>query len=285
MNSIETVEKLILLSRQIQEQINADILQINSLFIISAKHRWISESLSLLAKQSNLFKSCILLLENNMEQEAFILARSQFNNMLWISYLCNDYDGTRVKEYFYESQVSQLIQLQNIKKFLEKLPDDEKQDNVYSSVIKKIKPQISSISDVLKAEGYNVDHLKSKSIFKLANNDNLFTELYLTFYHEASKFEHADISTVENFRKKVSDDCSVDIPFSFYLSQSDIHLWKDVFKSSLIIIYFSVDALYSRIINHEKYLFETNTFNEKSFHLIISELNKALDLIDGVDET
>lgn len=281
MNSTETVEKLILLSRQIQEHINIDILQENSPFIILEKYEWIRESLSLLAKQSNLFESCILLLENNMEQEAFILARSQFNNMLWISYLCNDYDGSRVKEYFYEPQISQLIQLKKIKKFLDKF-DDEEQSDIYTSIIEIIEPQISSISDVLKAEGYDIVKLKSKSIFSLTDNDKLLTSLYLTFYNEASKFEHADISTVKNYRNKVLDDYSTNMAFTFNLSQTDVHLWKEVFKNTLTITFMSINALYTRIFNHDKHLFETNMFNDKAFALIICNLKKALDIIEEI---
>jgi hypothetical protein len=70
----------------------------------------------LLAKNINLFESCLVLLENNMEQETYILARSQFNNSLWISYLCDDHNNERTKEYYYEYHISKLLQFRNIQK-------------------------------------------------------------------------------------------------------------------------------------------------------------------------
>ncbi len=70
----------------------------------------------MLAKNINLFESCLVLLENNMEQEAYILARSQFNNTLWISYLCDDHNNERTKEYYYEYHISKLLQFRNIQK-------------------------------------------------------------------------------------------------------------------------------------------------------------------------
>lgn len=70
----------------------------------------------MLAKNINLFESCLVLLENNMEQETYILARSQFNNSLWISYLCDDHNNERTKEYYYEYHISKLLQFRNIQK-------------------------------------------------------------------------------------------------------------------------------------------------------------------------
>lgn len=51
-----------------------------------------------------------------MEQEAYILARSQVNNTLWISYLCDDHNNERTKEYYYEYHISKLLQFRNIQK-------------------------------------------------------------------------------------------------------------------------------------------------------------------------
>jgi hypothetical protein len=59
--------------------------------------QWFIETITLMAKQVNLCDGCIALLENGMEQEAYILARSQFNNLLWIRYLLSDTDGSHLK--------------------------------------------------------------------------------------------------------------------------------------------------------------------------------------------
>ena len=51
-----------------------------------------------------------------MEQEAYILARIQFNNSLLISYLCDDHNNERTKDYYYEYHISKLLQFRNIQK-------------------------------------------------------------------------------------------------------------------------------------------------------------------------
>lgn len=72
-----------------------------------------------MAKRVNLCDSCLFLLKNGMEQEVYLLAGSQFNNMLWIEYICEGEDGFRVKEYFYQSHINQIKTNKNIKRMIE----------------------------------------------------------------------------------------------------------------------------------------------------------------------
>ena len=60
-----------------------------------------------------------------MEQEAYLLARSQFNNTLWIKYLCEaeEGDNTRLKEFFYQPDINQLRSNQNLKKMIRDFGD------------------------------------------------------------------------------------------------------------------------------------------------------------------
>ena len=73
-------KELIKQGKFIEEYIGKEVLKEGRPIIILEGYEWIREVLSLLAKNINLFESCLVLLENNMEQEAYILARSQFNN-------------------------------------------------------------------------------------------------------------------------------------------------------------------------------------------------------------
>ncbi|MDD3228781.1 MAG: DUF5677 domain-containing protein [Oscillospiraceae bacterium] len=289
MDNISSIQQAISLSRQIQEHLNKDILKEGQPFIIWEKYEWLREVLSLLAKQSNLFESCILLLENNMEQEAYILVRSQFNNMLWISYLCNDNNSNRVKEYFYEPLITQLQQLNNIKKYLHHLPEDTPQYQNFSSLdLTTIDLNLNRIKAILKDEGYVVDNpkkpLRNKSIFELTDKEPLLLGLYNSFYNDASKFEHADISTVKNYRSQIVDDISTDIAFIFDLSTSNIILWKSVFKSTLTTLFQSINALYNRIKNHDNHLFDFKQFEEINFSSLIINIKLATDIVDSITD-
>ena len=70
-----------------------------------------------------------------MEQEAYILARSQFNNTLWISYLCDDHNNERTKEYYYEYHISKLLQFRNIQKYVSE--NEEKIKNSGAEIIEE----------------------------------------------------------------------------------------------------------------------------------------------------
>jgi hypothetical protein len=289
MDNINSIQKAISLSRQIQEHLNKDILKEGQPLIILEKYEWLREVLSLLAKQSNLLESCILLLENNMEQEAYILARSQFNNMLWISYICNDNNNVRVKEYFYEPHITQLQQLNNIKKYLLHLPEDTQQFEKFSTLdLGTIVSNIDKIKAILKAEGYVVDNpqkpLRNKNIFELTDKDPLLLGMYNSFYNDASKFEHADISTVKNYRNSVVDDVSTNIAFVFDLSKSNNVLWKSVFNYTLTILFQSINTLYIRIKKYDNHLFDFKQFEEADFCSVIVNIKTASDIVDSITE-
>lgn len=286
--NIIACKKAISLARQIQEHLNKDILKEGQPMIIMNQYEWLREVLSLLSKQSNLFESCILLLENNMEQEAYILARSQFNNMLWISYLCKDNKNDRVKEYFYEEHIDRLQQLYNLKKYINNLPPDTMYLNEFPNLNQElINSKIDDIKTVLKSEGYVVDvpkqPLRNKRIIDLTEWDSMLLGLYDTFYNEASKYEHANISTTKSYRKSVVDDISVDVAFIFDLSKSDIELWKSVFGNSLTILFLSVNSILTRIQNKDKHLFDFEQFNEEDFSSIILNIKIVRDLLDTID--
>ena len=259
-NNTILCKKAISLSWKIQEHLNKDILKEGEVHIIMQEYEWLREVMSLLSKHSNLFESCILLLENNMEQEAYILARSQFNNMLWISYICNGQDNSRVKEYFYEQHITKLLQLNGIKNYLKHLSKDAPYYDEYSSInVKTINTTISNIKETLRAEGYQVDKqpnsIRNKKIIELTEFNPVLLGLYNTFYNESSKYEHADIATTSSFRKSVDDDVSTDSVYKIDMGKSDISLWKKVMSNTLTILFLSIDKIFERLKNNEQVLF------------------------------
>ena len=70
------------LLKEITEEIAKYVITEGYPIILIDEYSWYREVLSLMAKQVNLCASCILLLENGMEQEAYLLAKSQFNNAI-----------------------------------------------------------------------------------------------------------------------------------------------------------------------------------------------------------
>lgn len=269
---MDSKQNLISLSKQILEQINTHILKDNQPNIVQEGFEWLRESLSLLAKQSSLFESSLILLEKNKEEEAFVLTRSQFNNALWINYLCKDENGERFKEYTYEPTKYQIRQLINARKYIMGLPE-EPQYKDFPTLLDSINHKITECKQYLKSEGISNKNLKTKSIYDLSKEDLTLWGMYLSFYFNASKFEHADISTVANFREQIMDEYSINDVFRFNMSKSNESLWKVVFRWAIQILYTTIDVLYKRI----KIL---NIISEETFYSLIIYLKTALDMTD-----
>ena len=70
------------LLKEITEEIAKYVIKEGYPIILIDEYSWYREVLSLIAKQVNLCESCILLLENGIEQEAYLLAKGQFNNAI-----------------------------------------------------------------------------------------------------------------------------------------------------------------------------------------------------------
>lgn len=185
-------KELIKQGKFIEEYIGKEVLKEGRPIIILEGYEWIREVLSLLAKNINLFESCLVLLENNMEQEAYILARSQFNNTLWISYLCDDHNNERTKEYYYEYHISKLLQFRNIQKYVSE--NEEKIKNSGAEIIEEseIEEKITQVEALLTSEGYNTEKIYAKSIAKLAKEKQELFGVYISMYCEGSEYEHSN---------------------------------------------------------------------------------------------
>ena len=250
------------LLREINNDIAKDIIKEGQPIILVDEYSWYRETLSLLAKQVNLCDSCLLLLENGMEQEAYLLARSQFNNMLWIRYICGDEDNSRVKEYYYQPHKNQILANKNLKKLINEYGDQLDQRLLENDVIERLSNGISENMNILSRENQSSKIMK---VSDLAKQDSSLFGMYVTLYNEGSKFEHSDISTTKLYRKQVVNGYDTDQVFIFDLGESNKECWLTVFKYSFMSMFFAYDAIRDRITTKEAHLFLPTDYGSAAY--------------------
>lgn len=273
------------LLKEITEDIAKYVIKEGQPIILFDEYSWYREVLSLMAKQVNLCDSCILLLENGMEQEAYLLARSQFNNTLWIKYLCEaeeDDDNTRLKEYFYQPYINQLKLNRNLKKMIRDFGDALDERFKEDGLITKLNRNSKEIQKMLKDEKIGES---SKRVAELAKQDSILFGMYITLYNEGSKFEHSDISTTKLYRKQAAPGYPTDQTFIFDLGKSNKEDWFKVFQCSQMSLFFAFDSIYKRIKERESQLFEVivrgkTAYSEDDFKRILLKFNACLSLYD-----
>ena len=272
------------LLKEITEDIAKYIIKEGQPIILIDEYSWYREVLSLMAKQVNLCDSYILLLENGMEQEAYLLARSQFNNALWIKYLCEaeEGDSTRFKEFSYQPYIKQLMENQNLKKMIRDFGDalDDRLKN--EKTITKLNRRSREIREALKRE--NIGE-KTKSIVELAKQDSILFGMYVTLYNEGSKFEHSDISTTKLYRKQAAKEYSTEQVFIFDLGKSNKEVWFKVFQYSQMSLFFAFDSIYKRVKERERQLFEATlyrkgAYSEEDFNRILLKFSACMSLYE-----
>lgn len=270
------------LLKKISEHIAEYVIKEGKPIILIDEYSWYREVLSLMAKQVNLCDSCILLLENGMEQEAYLLARSQFNNALWIEYLCEAEEGddTRLKEFFYQPYINQLRSNQNLKKMIHDFADTL--DNRFGTpeTITKLNRHSSEIRKILKKENLGKS---PKRIAELAKQNSTLFGMYITLYNEGSKFEHSDISITKLYRKQATEEYPTDQVFIFDLGKSNKECWFKVFQYSQMSLFFAFDSICKRVKERESQLFETTpygkgAYSEEDFNRILLEFNVCMNL-------
>ncbi len=272
------------LLKEITEDIAKYVIKEGQPIVLIDEYSWYREVLSLMAKQVNLCDSCILLLENGMEQEAYLLARSQFNNTLWIKYLCEaeEGDNTRFKEFFYQSDIIQLRSNQNLKKMIRDFGDTLDDRFKDAETVTKLNRSSRKICKILKRENLGKSQ---KSIAELAKQDPILFGMYITLYNEGSKFEHSDISTTKLYRKQAIKGYPTDQVFIFDLGKSNKKKWFRVFQYSQMSMYMAFDSIYKRVKKRESQLFEATpygkgAYSEEDFNRIILKFNTCMSLCE-----
>lgn len=97
----------------------------------------------------------------------------------WISYLCDDHNIERTKEYYYEYHISKLLQFRNIQKYVSE--NEEKIKNSGAEIIEEseIEEKITQVEALLTSEGYNTEKIYTKSIAKLAKEKQELFGVYI----------------------------------------------------------------------------------------------------------
>lgn len=250
------------LLREIGSDIAKDIIKEGQPIILVDEYSWYRETLSLMAKQVNLCDSCLILLENGMEQETYVLARSQFNNMLWIRYLCEGEDNSRVKEYYYQPHKNQILANKGLKKLISEFGDQLDHRLLANDVKERLDNGISENENILSQENLSRQPMK---VSDLAKQDVTLFGMYVTLYNEGSRFEHSDISKTKLYRKQVINDYNSDQVFVFDLRASNKECWLTVFKYSFMSMFFAYDAIRERITTKEKHLFMPTDFGSAAY--------------------
>ena len=246
--------------RAILNTISSDLLLQDKSIIVADEGEefiWFIEVLSLMAKQVNLCGACLTLLKSDMEQEAYLMVRSQFNNMLWIKYLLNDIDGTHLKEFIAQPYISQIFTNKKLKETLDHLEESFKEklgESLGKPPVEALDESISRYETELNNMG--IRDKKPKSILKLAEESSELFDMYITLYNEGSKFEHSDISTTKMYRKSILPQYDNSHVFSFSLNTHDAEMWERVFNYSNMCLFFSYDAIRKRILDKERHLID-----------------------------
>ncbi|HHN8469267.1 DUF5677 domain-containing protein [Clostridioides difficile] len=197
------------LIRDIMPSVEENLIKNRSTHVIFSEYEYLREVMTLYAKQHNLIESTILLLDNNMCEEAYILARSVLNNYFLIEYLLNDNeDKSRLKEYQiqpllaerkYWKKVKDILNRNLMKKFHEEGKLLDINENSINRTIGQIEANIQN-------ENFRPNK-RLLNITDLARDiGGVGIELYLAYYTHASKYEHSDISSLDIYREEVNVD-------------------------------------------------------------------------------
>jgi hypothetical protein len=270
------------------EEITSKFLQKDRPYIIMEGYEYLREVVTLYAKQSNLFESTLLLLENNHAEEAYVLVRSMLNNLMVIDYLCNDdEEKERYKNYMIQPVKAELAFLMDISKAITKGWIKESQ---YPDLRKNIKER----KEFLRKEGF-VKDVKGKeqidtnmlSIRGMALTDELLFGHYTLFYREASKFEHSDVASLDIYRTPVTEEYPNTVAFILDLSKTDSELEEKVINLSVCIYSFSYLTILKHLTNHHPYiipeenkatLFELALFiHDNSIHFPINVISNTFN--------
>ncbi|MDP9577975.1 UNVERIFIED_ORG: hypothetical protein J2X74_003835 [Bacillus sp. 1751] len=253
MNKDEKIEY----AKYIMEEITSTFLKKGRNYVILEGYEYIREVITLYAKQSNLFESTLLLLENNHAEEAYILLRSMLNNSMLIEYLCNDNENRdRYKNYMAQPTKSQLSFFYDVRRAVKQgwLPRDPK----LAQRIGEHKQYLINKGFKYEQEGITYADTSLLKIKPMALEDEVLFGHYIQFYREASQYEHSDFSSLDIYRQPYLDGYSNREAFTLDLSRTSIELGETILSIAVAMY----TLTFSRILQH---------MLNKHTHLILEE--------------
>lgn len=245
-------------ARRMVNCFSEDLLQEGSPIIIQRGFEYLAEVMVLFAKQSNLFESILVLLENNHNEEALILNRSLLNNAFLIHYLHNKDSGNRFKEYKIQPIKANV---KRFKKYKEMLNKGFFQNVEFIPLtINGIEGKIQELENIIIGAGFINKEGGAKldllNVSKMAEEDPVLYSAYAHYYDIGSRYEHSDSISLGIYKKKL-DDLPIEGAFMMDLSRTDIELGQEVLDSSLNLYALTFMRIVEHIENDCQELFES----------------------------
>ncbi|MDF2884215.1 MAG: hypothetical protein K0R54_4782 [Clostridiaceae bacterium] len=257
--------------KNIMPDIEEYLIQNNRPVIIMQGYEWFREVITLYAKQHNLLEAAIVLMDNGMNEEALIIARSAMNNYFLIGYLLDDdTNRSRLKEYQSQPLISQRYLLKNMKDMINgdfgaRL---NKTSITLPYTISDLENKINETEIKIVAEGFS-KNITPLSIRKLAKESDVQGfDFYAAYYGEASKFEHSDISSLNIYKKAIDQQTSVNDAFIMDLNRTDEKLKEKICAMFIISYLDSFTKICNVIANKEPQLQVNYNINKLSEMLI-----------------
>lgn len=257
--------------KDIMPEIEEYLIQNNRPIIIMQGYEWFREVITLYAKQHNLVEAAMRLIENGMNEEALIIARSAMNNYFLIGYLLNDdANRSRLKEYQAQPLISRKYLLGNMKEMLngEFGARVNHEGLTLPYTINNIENEINQIENQLVAKGF-LRTVRPLSIRKLAEESDIQGfDFYATFYGDASKFEHSDISSLNIYKRPIDDQTPLNSAFIMDLNRTDETLKTKICSMFIISYLDSFIKIADVIANKEPHLqvnYDVNKLTEILF--------------------
>lgn len=265
--------------KNIMPEIEHHLILNNRGYLIEPPYEWFREVITLYAKQHNLLEATITLLDRGMNEEAYVLARSAMNNCFLIGYLLKD-DAKRchLKEYQTQPLIAQRYLLENMKRMLDgKLGIRMDQiGEILPYTVRDIEIKINEAETKIKNEGFSRTE-KPLSIRKLAEeSDAQGFDFYATYYADASKFEHSDISSLDIYKRPIDEKTPINDAFFMDLSRTDGKLKYKIYEIFIISYLDSFLKITDVILNKEIQLQMNYDINK-----LVKIITKILEYINN----
>lgn len=260
--------------KSIMKDIEKYLIQNERPVIVIQGYEWFREVITLYAKQHNLLEAAILLMDNGMNEEAVIIARSAMNNYFLIGYLLeDDINRSRLKEYQIQPLISRKYLLRNMKDMLngsfgQRIIRDGLQ---FPCSIEHLDNEINDIENKIVSAGLKKD-IRPLSIRKLAEQSDINGfDFYATFYGEASKFEHSDISSLDIYKLPIDENTPANAAFVMDMNRTDENLKSKIY-SMFIISYLDTFVKICEVICHKEPQLQINYDIKKISEMLIKVL-------------
>lgn len=241
--------------KDIMDDVREYFLKDGNSYIIAPGYEYFREIITLYAKQHNLLESILLLLDNNMSEEAYILTRTMINNYFLIGYLINDGENhNRLKKYHIQPVISQIYLLKNMKNILKTSPFKENEQIQEMFKETEINKKINELKNFLKDNGFKQDEKPFKIIDLAKHGFDRSFEMYATCYAEGSAYEHSDISSLDVYKKPVLDEYNKNEVFTLYLGATNEELKTKILNITSIVYCDCFNNIMKHITEKEEHL-------------------------------